>query len=242
MGLFDGDRLIGKARFATSNLKTADECGLQASHLVRRYHTEGAGEVDGIVICSVVPYLTPCMVEMSNSYLSREPIVVSPELDLGISVMVRNPREVGTDRLVNALAACKTYDANCIIIDFGTATTFDLVTRQGEYLGGAIAPGIETASANLARKAAQLFAVEISPPKNVIGKSTEESMKSGIFWGQVEMINGMIVRIEEEFKEECRIIITGGYGRTFGEYIDRDSVFNPNLTLEGLRLAYNAVT
>lgn len=242
MGLFDRDRLIGQARFATSNLKTADECGLQAYHLVQRHHPKKEVEVDGVVICSVVPYLTPRMVEMSRAYLSKEPIVISPELDFGVVIMTHNPHEVGTDRLVNALAACRTYDSNCIIIDFGTATTFDLVTRRGEYLGGAIAPGIETASANLAHKAAQLFSVEISPPAKVIGKTTEESMKSGIFWGQVEMINGMIVRMEEEFQEECRIIVTGGYGEIFEEYIDRDSIYNPNLTLEGLRMAFDEIT
>jgi len=241
MGIFDGDRLVGQARFATSNLKTADECGMHAYHIIQRHHPENMVEVDGVVICSVVPFLTPRMVEMSRAYLSREPIVVSSRLDFGIAIMTHNPHEVGSDRLVNALAACRTYDSNCIIIDFGTATTFDLVTRRGEYLGGAIAPGVETASANLALKAAQLFSVEITPPKNVIGKSTEESMKSGIFWGQVEMINGMIVRMEEEFQEECKIVVTGGYGEAFGEYIDRDSVYNPNLTLEGLRMVFDEV-
>ena len=242
MGLFDGDRLIGRARFATSNLKTADECGLQASHLVQRYHPGKTVQVDGVVICSVVPFLTPRMADMSRGYLSSEPIIVSPDLDFGIVVMTHNPHEVGSDRLVNALAACRTCNSNCIVIDFGTATTFDLVTERGEYLGGAIAPGIETAAANLAHRAAQLFSVEISPPKNVIGKSTEESMKSGIFWGQVEMINGMIVRIEQEFQEECTIVVTGGYGEVFAEHIDRDTIYNPDLTLEGLRLVYETVT
>jgi type III pantothenate kinase len=181
------------------------------------------------------------MVEMSRDYLSVEPIVITSDLDFGISILTDNPREVGADRLVNALAAYRTYDDNCLIIDFGTATTFDLVSDRGEYLGGAIAPGVETASANLANKAAQLFSVEIGPPKNVIGKTTEESMKSGIFWGQVEMINGMIVRIEDEFERECKIVMTGGYGKSFGDYIDRESVYNRDLTLEGLRLAYETL-
>ncbi len=241
MGLFGDRKLVGRARFATSNMKTSDECGLQATHLVKRLRPRDDAEVRSIVICSVVPSLTPRMAEMSSTYFSIKPIVVSANLDFGIKVATRNPHEVGADRLVNSLAAIRLYDSNCIVIDLGTATTFDLVTRGGEYLGGAIAPGIETASANLAHRAAQLFSVEISPPENVIGKSTEESMKSGIFWGQVEMINGMIDRMEREFRERCMIVVTGGYGETFAEHINRDAIYNADLTLEGLRMVHDTV-
>jgi len=242
MGLFDNDRLIGQARFATSNLKTADECGLRAYHLVQMHHPENKVEVDGVAICSVSPYLTPRMAKMSRVYLKCEPVIVSSELDLGISVMLRNPQEVGADRLANAVAALNIYEDNCIVIDLGTATTFDLVSRSGEYLGGAIAPGIEAASSSLTHKAAQLFSVEIAPPNQCIGKSTEEALKSGIFWGQVEMINGMIIRIEQEFKQDCKIIFTGGYGHMFAEYIDRDAEYNPTLTLLGLKIIYEMLS
>jgi type III pantothenate kinase len=239
MGLFEGDRLIGQARFATSNLKTADECGIQASHLVQMCHPLKQVEVDGVAISSVVPALTPWMIEMSRRYLSKEPVVVNSDLDMGLVLMVHNPREIGADRLANAVAAIKLYQGDCLIIDLGTATTFDVISGKGEYLGGAIAPGLETAAANLAQRAAQLFSVEITPPKNVIGKSTEECMKSGIFWGQVEMLNGMIVRIEEEYQAECTIVITGGYGKILSQYIDREVVYNPDLTLIGLKLIYD---
>jgi type III pantothenate kinase len=239
MGLFRGDDLITTARYATSNLRTADECGLQAYHFIQRHHPDSRVEVDGVIISSVVPFLTPRMADMSRRYLDRQPIIVSADLDLGIDLMVENPREVGADRLANSVAAMKLYGDTCIVIDLGTATTFDIVTSRGEYLGGVIAPGIETASSNLVKRAAQLFSVEIAPPKKTIGRSTEECMKSGIFWGQVEMINGLIARIEEELQEDCRVVFTGGYGKIFAEHIDRDAVCNPDLSLIGLKTIYD---
>lgn len=238
MGLYEGSRLLGKARYTTSTVRTTDECGLRADHLVRRLHPNHGIDLDGVIICSVVPSVTPRMVEMSREYLDTEAVVVTADLDFGVTIRTDNPSEVGTDRLVNALSACRNYEDDCIIIDFGTATTFDVVSSEGEYLGGAIAPGVETGSRNLASRAAQLFAVDITPPKSVIGKSTGESMRSGIFWGQVEMINGMIVRIEDEFKDECTIIVTGGLGKVFVDYLDREATYDPDLTLDGLRLIY----
>ncbi len=242
MGLYDGERLLGKARFATSNLKTSDEWGLHASSLVQRYHPDKQLQISGAILCSVVPHLTPRAMEMVRTYFQRDCLIVNSQSDVGIEISVTRPQEVGADRIANALAANRIYGTNCIIIDFGTATTFDVVTADGQYLGGAIAPGVETASANLVQKAAQLFGVEISPPSRTIGKTTDECMRSGIFWGQVEMVNGMIVRIEQELQEDCTVILTGGLGRVFAEHLDREAVYNPDVTLEGLRLAYAALS
>jgi len=239
MGLYDGPTLLGKARYSTSTVRTIDECGLRADYLVRRFHPNGTTELDGVIICSVVPSLTPRMMVMAQEYLNVEPIQVTADLDIGIRILTENPSEVGADRLVNALSAFRNYKDNCIIIDFGTATTFDIVSAKGEYLGGAIAPGVETASHNLASRAAQLFSVDIKPPDSVIGKTTAESMRSGIFWGQVEMINGMIIRMEDELRDECTIIVTGGLGRVFVDSMDRDATYDPDLTLKGLRLIYD---
>ncbi|MBU1318159.1 MAG: type III pantothenate kinase [candidate division Zixibacteria bacterium] len=241
MGLFDNDKLIAQGRFATSNLRTSDECGIQAHHLVQRHHPHGNIEVDGVIISSVVPFLTPRMAEMSRTYLKRDPIILSSDLDIGLDIKVQNPHEVGADRLANAVAAINAYNTDLLIIDLGTATTFDVVTKEGEYVGGAIAPGLESASSGLVKKAAQLFSVEIAPPKHAIGTTTEESMKSGIFLGQVEMMNGMIIRMEAEFQAEFTIIITGGYGKIFAEHLDRDAIYDPDLTLQGLRIIYNSL-
>jgi len=239
MGLYDGSTLRGKARYTTSTVRTVDECGLRADYLVRRFHPKKTVELDGVIICSVVPSLTPKMMDMAREYLYVEPIQVTSDLDIGVKILTDNPSEVGADRLVNALSAYRNSEKNCIIIDFGTATTFDVVSAKGEYLGGAIAPGVETASRNLAARAAQLYSVDVRPPASVIGKNTTVSMQSGIFWGQVEMLNGMIVRIEDEIDDECTIIVTGGLGKIFVDSMDREATYDPDLTLEGLRLIYD---
>jgi type III pantothenate kinase len=242
MGLFDGGSLAASARFATTNMRTTDECGFRAQGVLRKYSPESEVRLDGAVVASVVPSLKPYVIEMSREYLKCDPIVVSSDLEIGLNLVVENPREVGADRIANSIAALELYNDTCIIIDFGTATTLDVVTSRREYLGGVIAPGVETASHNLVQRAAQLFSVDVAPSKNVIGRSTEDCMKSGIFWGQVEMINGLIIRMEDELQEECRIVLTGGLGNLFSEYIDREATFEPHLTLIGMQRIYEKLT
>ena len=242
LGVYDGEELKGHYRVASNHALTVDECRI----LVRQLFAEHK-KIEDVIICSVVPPLTPIYEEMSEKFLKVDPVVVNSDLPLGIKIVYDDPKAVGADRIANAVAAYEIYGGPAIVVDFGTATTFDVISEKGEYLGGAIAPGIETSSLNLFKKASQLFKVSLQKPKKAIGKNTEESLRSGIIFGTVGQIDGIAKRIKEELrrmspsKREPKIIATGGLADLIATESKTIKEVNPTLTLEGLRRIYSRV-
>ena len=194
--------------------------------------------ITGMVISSVVPSVTRWLTEMGRDRLHLEPMVVSVDLKLGIGIDYPQPREIGADRLVNSLAAYTKYGAPLISIDFGTAINFDIVDRNANYIGGALAPGLIVALEAMTAKAARLFTVDLVKPAHAIGKSTTEAIQSGIVLGYLSLLEGMIQRIEAELEGEPTVIVTGGYSEIFAEASPLIDAFEPDLTIEGLRLIH----
>jgi type III pantothenate kinase len=195
-------------------------------------------EVKALAFSSVVPLLTPILEEMSREYLKVEPLIVNSETKTGLAIKYDDPGEVGADRIANAVAAHQIYKGPLIVVDFGTATTFDVVSEKGEYLGGVIAPGIELSARTLSEKAAKLPPVELKKPDKVIGKNTVSSMQSGIIYGAIEEVKGIVERIKEELGKEAKVIATGGLADLIAGETNLFDEVNPFLTLEGLRIIY----
>jgi type III pantothenate kinase len=237
LGVYEGKKLIHHWRVWTDREKTSDEYGI----LVRNLY-DGSGfssrEVHAIIISSVVPPLTPTIVDLCVRYFGIAPVVVGPGIRTGISVKMDNPKEVGADRIVNAVAAYEKFGKACIVVDFGTATTFDYVSAQGDYMGGVIAPGANISAEALFRQASKLPRVEIAKPASVIGKNTVAAMQSGIFFGYVALVEGIIDRIKKEIRQEPMVIATGGLARVIAGESSKIHVIDENLTLEGLRIIY----
>jgi len=236
LGTFKKERLTEYFRVTSNHALTTDECGILVKQLFPDY-----GKVKDVIICSVVPPLTPIYQEMSKKFLKVDSVLVQWNLPLGIKIQYDDPSQVGADRIANAVAAYQIYGGPIIIVDLGTATTFDVISEKGEYLGGAIAPGIETSSLNLFKRAAQLFKVSLEKPKKAIGKNTEESLRSGIIFGCVGQIDEIVSRIKKELKKEHRIrkkpkvIATGGLTDLIAKESRTIEKIEPALTLEGLR-------
>ena len=237
LGVYEGKKLIHHWRVWTDREKTSDEYGI----LVRNLYDGSAfssREVHAIIISSVVPPLTPTIVDLCVRYFGIAPVVVGPGIRTGISVKMDNPKEVGADRIVNAVAAYEKFGKACIVVDFGTATTFDYVSAQGDYMGGVIAPGANISAEALFRQASKLPRVEIAKPASVIGKNTVAAMQSGIFFGYVALVEGIIDRIRKEIRQEPMVIATGGLARVIAGESSKIHVIDENLTLEGLRIIY----
>ena len=237
LGVFDDDELIATWNLATGIHRTPDEYGGVVLNLMERQGVLPS-KVAGVVLCGVVPPLLHTFVELCNRYLATKPLVVEAGVKTGMRIRLENPREVGPDRVVNAVAAQNLYGKPLIIIDLGTATTFDVVSQEGDYLGGAIAPGIAIASEALFARTAVLPRIELVRPKQVIGRNTISAMQSGIIFGYIDLIEGMIRRIEQELGSKAKVVATGGQAYPFAEEIAEIDVVNPNLTLIGLRLIY----
>lgn len=239
IGVFRGRELLTQWRIRTDCQKTADEYGMLLKELFD-FAGIGMAEVTGAVISSVVPPLMKELERMVNSYFHVTPLVVGPGVKTGLSIRYDNPREVGADRVVNAVAAYEKYGGQkpLIIVDFGTATTYCVLTPQGEYLGGAIAPGIGISTEALVARTAKLPRVELVRPRSVIGKNTVMSMQSGIIFGFVGQVEGIVKRIKDEIGQDALVIATGG----FAEFISREAgcidIVDPVLTLEGLIRIY----
>lgn len=239
LGAFRKDKLVADFRVGSNHALTVDECGIMIKQLFPDH-----AKLRDVVICSVVPPLTPVYQEMSRQFLEADPLVVRWDIPLGIKILYDDPSQVGADRIANAVAAYQIYGGPAIIVDLGTATTFDVILGRGEYLGGAIAPGLETSSLNLFHRAAQLFKVSLEKPQKAIGKSTEESLKSGIYFGAVAQIDGIVNRIRDELKrkyhveEEPLVIATGGLAGLVSKDSKTIQKLHPTLTLEGLRIVY----
>jgi type III pantothenate kinase len=235
-----GDSLHARWRIATVREKTADEYAMLLAELCRHAGIRLDAVADVIVTC-VVPQLTPVFQQLATQYLGREAIFISHQLDLGIRLLVDNPRELGTDRIISALAAHHVYGGPAIVIQFGTATSFDCVSPEGDYLGGAIAPGLGISAEALARAGAQLYQVELVPPPAAIGKNTVHNMQSGIVYGHIGLVEGLVARLRKELPggEWARVIAHGGLADLMANVTPSIDVVDPHLILRGLRVAYD---
>jgi len=239
IGVFDGEEIIGTFRIATDQENFPDEYAMLLLGLLRTKDIAPA-RIDAAVLSSTVPPLVGTFHQVCQKHFGVTPLVVGPGVRTGIRVLYDNPREVGPDRILHAVAALDSYDPPLIIVDLGTAVVFDAVSRDGDYLGGAIAPGIGLASQALFSRAAMLHRVSLEQPANPIGRNTVNSMQSGIFFGYVEMIRGMVRRFKAEIGEEALVIGTGGYVSVLADEADCFDAIEPDLNLTGLRLVWEA--
>jgi type III pantothenate kinase len=242
LGLFDGDDIVEHWRVSTDARRTADELAVVIHGLLAQYPIAGGADVSGIALCSTVPSVLHEMREMCRRYYGDVPaVIVEPGVKTGVPVLTDNPKEVGTDRVVNAAAAVELYGGPCVVVDFGTATTFDAISARGELLGCAIAPGIEISVDALGARGAQLRKVEIARPRAVIGKNTVESLQSGILYGFAGQVDGLVERMSAELSEdpdEVTVVATGGLATMVLDEATGIDVHEPWLTLIGLRLVY----
>ena len=237
VGVFDGRKLMYHWRLATHPAKTSDDYSILLLELLTAAGLQGE-RISDVVLSSVVPVLTPVFEALSEAQFHRTPLVISPELPTGLTLRYPHPRELGSDRLVNAAAAYARYHSPLIIIDFGTATTFCAVTASGEYLGGAIAPGVGIAAEALASRTAKLPNVELSRPKTAIGIDTVTSIQSGLIFGFAGLVDEMVSRIERELGQKARVIATGGLASVMAQECRTIQELLPFLTLEGLELIH----
>jgi type III pantothenate kinase len=236
-GMFDGTRLLEHWRFATVRTSTADELGAALRALLA-LRGMGFDDIDGSIVSSTVPQLEPEWREMSSRYLGHEMLVVGPGVRTGLAIRYDNPREIGADRLVNSVALRDRYDGAAVCVDFGTATTFDIVSAAGEYLGGVILPGIEISLDALTERGAKLPKIELAEPRGVIGKSTVDAIRSGILYGYAGAIDAILARLEDELGEEMEAIATGGLSSRMVPFTERIDEIDDLLTLTGLRLIH----
>ena len=241
LGVFDGEQLKATWRIATDSSRMPDEYGLAISQLLSMRGVS-SDQVDAAIICSVVPPLTPNFVLLCKSYFDVSPLVVGTGTRTGMRIQYDNPRDVGADRIVDAAAALKLYGGPAIVVDIGTATVFDAVTDNGEYIGGAIAPGLAIAADSLFHSTSMLRSVELKPPPAAIGKNTVNAMQSGLVLGFADLVKGMVARFDRELGGGARVIGTGGLAHLIAQEIDIFDAVNPDLTLIGLRLVHEMNT
>ena len=238
LGVYDDKRLLFHWRMGTDKEKTSDEFGMFIVNLFNHEKLD-IGMIDAVIIASVVPPIMYSLEHAIRKYFKMEPIIVGPGIKTGINIKYENPREVGADRIVNAVAAIEIYGGPLIIVDFGTATTFCAISSKGEYLGGVICPGIKISAEALFQKAAKLPRIELSKPDAVIGRNTVSSMQSGIVYGYVGKVDFIVKRMKKEMKEDnIKVIATGGLARLIASESDTINEINGLITLEGLRILY----
>ena len=238
LGVFAGTELMAHFRINTYPPRTADEYGILTLSLLREKGIE-PGQIEGIAMSSVVPPLAPVFEALAIDRFGRRALSIEPGIKTGMPILYDNPHEVGADRIVNGVAAFARYGGPAIVIDFGTATTFDIITARGEYLGGVIAPGLGISADALFEHAARLPRVDIKRPARVVGRNTVASMQSGLFFGYAGLVEGIVQRIKAELREACKVIATGGLVASFQDELPFVDAFDPHLTLHGLRLIYD---
>jgi type III pantothenate kinase len=237
LGVFVDQTLIADWRVATHHDLTCDELGIVWRSLFQQAELNHA-ELDGMIVSSVVPDLDGPIARTGEKYFKQNPIFVGPGIKTGMPILYENPHEVGADRIVNAVAAKERYGAPVVVLDFGTGTTFDVVSTHGEYLGGIIAPGLTVSAEALFKKAARLHQVEVRRPDRVIGRNTEESLRAGLYLGYLSMIEGLIERVNATFESPAPVVATGGLAGVFAADLEVLHAVDPGLTLEGLRLIW----
>jgi type III pantothenate kinase len=236
-GLFEGDKLIHQFRCESARQRTSDEYTVFVRQMLLLRDVEYK-KIEAGIIASVVPALTDVMVEMVRRAFAREPLVVGPKTRSGMAILYESPRDVGADRIVNAVAAYEQVKGGVIVVDFGTATTFDCVSEKGEYLGGVIAPGIQISADALFARAAKLHPVDIAKPARVVGRNPVQSMQSGIVFGYAGLVDGVVARIKAEVGYPCAVIGTGGLAGLIAPQTTSIERVDDALTLHGLRLLY----
>lgn len=237
LGMYRGNELVRSWRVTTDKSRTVDEYAMLIHELFRISGIHFTDIRDVIISC-VVPPMLKILEDLSRDYFRLRPYIVGPGIKTGMPIQYDNPREVGADRIVNAVAAYEKYRRSLIIVDFGTATTFDFISARGEYQGGAIAPGLSISAEALFERASKLPRVEFSRPPQVIAKNTVNSMQSGIFFGYVGLVDGIVARMKQEAREEARVVATGGLAGLIAPASQTIDEVDPNLTLEGLRIIY----
>jgi len=237
IGAFDGQDLTGHWRLRTIREQTADEWGIQLRNLFSLSSLD-LGAVDGVVISSVVPAVDQPLTAMAERYFHREPMFVTYATDLGIQICYDNPREVGADRLVNAVAGFRKYGGPCVVVDLGTTINFDIVSARGEFLGGVICPGIGMSITGLFAKTARLPMVDFRAPEKLIGSNTVASIQSGLYYGFLGLIDGIVERIAAELGPDTKAVATGGQGQLIVAGSRLVKICDEDLTLEGLRMIW----
>jgi type III pantothenate kinase len=239
VGVFSGEHLSHEWRASTDQGRTADELALMFGEFLSLAGLSFSREITGVAICSVVPKATQELRDMALRYFGYPPVVVEPGTRTGIAVATENPREVGADRITNAVAAHDMHPGSAVIVvDFGTATKVDAVSARGEFLGGAIAPGVGISSSALFQGTAQIRRVELVAPSAAIGRSTDTSVQSGVVFGTAGLVDGLVERVERELGEDAAVVATGGLAGTVVKHCRRVEHVEPILTLLGLRLVF----
>ncbi|PSL42274.1 type III pantothenate kinase [Salsuginibacillus halophilus] len=238
LGVYREDELVYHWRLTTDQEKTEDEYGMTVKALL-----ENAGlallHIDGAIISSVVPPIMFSLEHMCRKYLGLEPMVIGPGMKTGLNIRYDSPRDVGADRIVNAVAALDDYEPPLVIVDFGTATTFCYIDEHGQYIGGAIAPGIAISTEALYSEASKLPRIEIAAPYTIVGKNTVHAMQSGIYYGYVGQVDGIVSRMKKQAPAPATSIATGGLARLIGEEAETIDIVDPSLTLKGLKIIYD---
>lgn len=242
IGVFDRDEVTTHWRIATDPHRTADELALVFSGLMAQAELRFDRQVTGVVVSSVVPSATAALQDMCERYFHFAPLVVGPGIRTGLVIQTDNPKEVGADRVVNAVAAYAKFGGPCIVLDFGTATTLDALGPEGEYLGGAIAPGIDISTQALVRAGAQLRNISYTEPRSVIGKSTVEAIQSGVLYGFVGQVEGIVHRMRAVLGDSTPVVATGGLAAVIAPISKMIDHHEPWLTLDGLRMIFDLNT
>jgi type III pantothenate kinase len=237
IGVYEGPRLLTSWRLTTRREQTADEYGVFIETLLRTRGIQ-ATQIAGVAISNVVPPVQQTLEWMTEKYFNVTPFTVEPASDAGMPLMIDNPRELGSDRVVKSVAAIAIYGPPLIVIDFGTATTFDCVNARGEFIGGAISPGITTAMDALIQRAARLYRVELVRPKEAIGRNTVTNIQSGLVYGYAGLADGIVDRMKQEMGDDTKVIATGGHASLIAEVARSVQHVNEDLGLEGLRMLY----
>ncbi len=238
LGLFKGNNLVQHWKIRTERDKTCDEYGIVLLNLLSLTHLD-AESIKSVIISSVVPPLTPVFQELGQNLFKMKPLVVGPGLKTGMPILYENPQEVGADRVVASVAAFEKYGGPAIVVDFGTATTFDAVSAKGEYLGGSIAPGIQIAAEALYLKTAKLPRIEIKKPQHAIGRTTVTSMQSGLYFGYIGLVSNIIKEFSKELGENIKVVATGSFASQIYPDLELIEYLEPFLILEGLRIIHD---